>query len=357
MQTIVGVRFKPAGKIYSFRQGQLTIAEGDHVIVETTRGMECGKVVIAPREVPDTSVSPNLRIVHRIADASDLARIDENRARECEARTVCEEKIRELGLKMKLVDVELTFDLSKMLFYFTADGRVDFRQLVRELASVFRTRIELRQIGVRDEAKMMGGMGCCGRPLCCATFLGDFVPVSIRMAKEQNLSLNPTKISGICGRLMCCLKYESDGYGCDGCMRAKKAEYTPAQNDRVVAEDGEGRIVALSEQRRTATILMDDGKTVVAAWEDIARVGGEGSEPRARVAREEPTPREGHARRNGRERRERPAGAKPRERGERREHGDRTECSAKNAGERRRPQSRRRHSRAPRSHQGEATDE
>ena len=357
MQTIVGVRFKPAGKIYSFRQGQLTIAEGDHVIVETTRGMECGKVVIAPREVPDTSVSPNLRIVHRIADASDLARIDENRARECEARTVCEEKIRELGLKMKLVDVELTFDLSKMLFYFTADGRVDFRQLVRELASVFRTRIELRQIGVRDEAKMMGGMGCCGRPLCCATFLGDFVPVSIRMAKEQNLSLNPTKISGICGRLMCCLKYESDGYGCDGCMRAKKVEYTPAQNDRVVAEDGEGRIVALSEQRRTATILMDDGMTVVAAWEDIARVEGEGSEPRARVAREERTPREGHARRNGRERRERPAGAKPRERGERREHGDRTECSAKNAGERRRPQGRRRHSRAPRAHQGEATDE
>jgi len=165
LQTIVGVRFKLAGKIYSFGQGQLTITEGDHVIVETTRGMECGKVVIAPREVPDESVPPNLRIVHRIADASDLARIDENRAREREARSVCEEKIRELGLKMKLVDVELTFDLSKMLFYFTADGRVDFRQLVRELAGVFRTRIELRQIGVRDEAKMMGGMGCCGRPL------------------------------------------------------------------------------------------------------------------------------------------------------------------------------------------------
>ncbi|MFC2316071.1 MAG: stage 0 sporulation family protein, partial [Selenomonas massiliensis] len=152
MQTIVGVRFKSAGKIYSFGQGQLTIAEGDYVIVETTRGMECGKVVIAPREVPDESVPPNLRVVHRIADSSDLARIEENRTREREARTVCEEKIRELGLKMKLVDVELTFDLSKMLFYFTADGRVDFRQLVRELAGVFRTRIELRQIGVRDEA-------------------------------------------------------------------------------------------------------------------------------------------------------------------------------------------------------------
>ena len=241
MQTIVGVRFKSAGKIYSFGKGSLTIAEGDHVIVETARGMECGKVVIAPREVPDESVPPNLRTVHRIADASDLARIEENRAREREACTVCEEKIRELGLKMKLVDVELTFDLSKMLFYFTADGRVDFRQLVRELAGVFRTRIELRQIGVRDEAKMMGGMGCCGRPLCCATFLGDFVPVSIRMAKEQNLSLNPTKISGICGRLMCCLKYESEGYGCGGCMRMKKKEeYVPAQNDRVVADEGVG---------------------------------------------------------------------------------------------------------------------
>ena len=311
MQTIVGVRFKSAGKIYSFGQGQLTIAEGDYVIVETTRGMECGKVVIAPREVPDESVPPNLRVVHRIADSSDLARIEENRTREREARTVCEEKIRELGLKMKLVDVELTFDLSKMLFYFTADGRVDFRQLVRELAGVFRTRIELRQIGVRDEAKMMGGMGCCGRPLCCATFLGDFVPVSIRMAKEQNLSLNPTKISGICGRLMCCLKYESEGYGCGGCMRMKKEEYNPAVNDRVLAEDGEGRVVSIHEQRRTATILMDDGKTVVAAWEDVARaevVEQDGCPNRApqrpHLQRRERMPREAH---DGRERRERPA--------------------------------------------------
>ncbi len=364
MQTIVGVRFKSAGKIYSFGKGSLTIAEGDHVIVETARGMECGKVVVAPREVPDESVPPNLRTVHRIADASDLARIEENRAREREACTVCEEKIRELGLKMKLVDVELTFDLSKMLFYFTADGRVDFRQLVRELAGVFRTRIELRQIGVRDEAKMMGGMGCCGRPLCCATFLGDFVPVSIRMAKEQNLSLNPTKISGICGRLMCCLKYESDGYGCGGCMRMKKAEYTPAQNDRVIAEDAEGRIVAVSEQRRTATILMDDGKTVIAAWEDIARVEGEDGEPRSHVPHEgrPRTPRE-RVPREGRERRERPAGAKPRERGERsergerREQGERAERPSKSAGERRRPQGRRRQNRAPHPQQGEASDE
>ena len=348
MQTIVGVRFKSAGKIYSFGQGRLTIAEGDYVIVETTRGMECGKVVVAPREVPDESVPPNLRIVHRIADASDLTRIEENRAREREARTVCEEKIRELDLKMKLVDVELTFDLSKMLFYFTADGRVDFRQLVRELAGVFRTRIELRQIGVRDEAKMMGGMGCCGRPLCCATFLGDFVPVSIRMAKEQNLSLNPTKISGICGRLMCCLKYESEGYGCGGCMRTKKVEYIPAQNDRVIAEDGEGRVVAVHEQRRTATILMDDGKTVIAAWEDVARVESEERPSGSHMPRRERAPRERMQRepREERARRERPAGGKPRnergERGERSERREHSERAAKNTGERRRSQGGRR---------------
>ena len=354
MQTIVGVRFKSAGKIYSFGLGQLTISEGDYVIVETVRGMECGKVVIAPREVPDESVPSNLRIVHRVADSSDLARIEENHVREREARMVCEEKIRELGLKMKLVDVELTFDLSKMLFYFTADGRVDFRQLVRELAGVFRTRIELRQIGVRDEAKMMGGMGCCGRPLCCATFLGDFVPVSIRMAKEQNLSLNPTKISGICGRLMCCLKYESEGYGCGGCMRTQKVEYTPAQNDRVIAEDGEGRIVALSEQRRTATILMDDGKTVVAAWEDIARAEGQECGERPHTARRERTPRE-RIPREGRERRERPAGAKARhERNERREHGDRTPRSADT---RQRAQGSKRQQRRPRPVRDEAPHE
>ncbi len=357
MQTIVGVRFKAAGKIYSFGQGHLVIAEGDYVIVETVRGMECGKVVIAPREVPDESVPPNLRIVHRIADASDLARIDENHAREREARTVCEEKIRELGLKMKLVDVELTFDLSKMLFYFTADGRVDFRQLVRELAGVFRTRIELRQIGVRDEAKMMGGMGCCGRPLCCATFLGDFVPVSIRMAKEQNLSLNPTKISGICGRLMCCLKYESDGYGCGGCMCSKKAEYTPAQNDRVAAEDGEGRIVAVNEQRRTATILMDDGKTVVSAWDDIVRAEGEGSdgphaqrEGRTRAPREQREPRERRERGNGQKnRRDRSAGA------QHSEQGDRPHSKGGSGG--RRAQGSRRSRRAPRAQQAEEMHE
>ena len=211
-----------------------------------------------------------------------------------------------------------------MTFYFTADGRVDFRQLVRELAGVFRTRIELRQIGVRDEAKMMGGMGCCGRPLCCATFLGDFVPVSIRMAKEQNLSLNPTKTSGICGRLMCCLKYENDGYGCGGCMKEKKEEYTPVQNDRVVAESGEGRVVALNEQRHMATILMDDGKTVVASWDDIAKAdaaegaGGCACPHRLQASAQHTLPKE------QREPRERRSGAKHRrDRSERASDGNR----------------------------------
>ena len=269
MQTVVGVRFKSAGKIYTFGQGRLSLVEGDYVIVETTRGMECGKVVVAPHDVPDEAVPPHLRVVHRRADASDRARVEENRAREIEARTVCEEKIRQLGLKMKLVSVELTFDLSKMLFYFTADGRVDFRQLVRELASVFRTRIELRQIGVRDEAKLMGGMGCCGRPLCCSMFLGDFEPVSIRMAKEQNLSLNPAKISGICGRLMCCLKYESAEYK-KSCP--KRRPKPPKQGSRVASAEGEGKVISLNAQRRTATILLDSHKTLVAAWEDIIAV-------------------------------------------------------------------------------------
>ena len=365
MQTIVGVRFKSAGKIYSFGQGQLTIAEGDYVIVETTRGMECGKVVVPPREVADESVPPNLRIVHRVADASDRARIEENHAREREAHTVCEEKIRELGLRMKLVDVELTFDLSKMLFYFTADGRVDFRQLVRELAGVFRTRIELRQIGVRDEAKMMGGMGCCGRPLCCATFLGDFVPVSIRMAKEQNLSLNPTKISGICGRLMCCLKYESEGYGCGGCMRTKKVEYTPAVSDRVIVEDGGGRIVAVSEQRRTATILMDDGKTVITAWEEVVRAedAEHGATPPQIQERQhtplgerrerERTPRDS---RDGQERRERPA-RRQHERAERAPHeGRENRAGQERPAKNRRPNAKRRQNR-PRPRRDETSHE
>ena len=347
MQTIVGVRFKKAGKIYYFSPGEYELVLGDDVIVETVRGMECGRVVLGVREVEENG-SQVLKTVQRKATEQDLRKVEENHRKEKEAFKVCEKKIKLHGLPMKLVDVECTFDLNKIIFYFTADGRIDFRELVKDLASVFRTRIELRQIGVRDEAKMMGGMGCCGRPLCCATFLGDFVPVSIRMAKEQNLSLNPTKISGICGRLMCCLKYESEGYGCGGCMRTKKVEYTPAVNDRVIAEDGEGRVVAVHEQRRTATILTDDGKTVIAAWEDVARVESEERPSGSHMPRRERAPRERMQRepREERARRERPAGGKPRnergERGERSERREHSERAAKNTGERRRSQGGRR---------------
>ena len=231
METIIGVRFRTAGKIYHFSPGQLTIAKGQHVIVETARGMECGRVVTGPEEIEPAPDAPPLKVIQRIANAHDLQRVEDNRKHEKEARVICKKKIREHGLPMKLVSVEYTFDLNKIIFYFTADGRIDFRDLVKDLASVFRTRIELRQIGVRDEAKMMGGIGCCGRPLCCATFLGDFEPVSIRMAKEQNLSLNPTKISGICGRLMCCLKYESDCY-CGQCPKQVKKIHAAAGRPR-----------------------------------------------------------------------------------------------------------------------------
>ncbi len=212
MTEIIGVRFKNVGKIYYFAPGGLDIKSGESVIVETARGVECGFVVFGNKQAEDSEIVAPLKSVIRIATADDLKQIEKNRLKENEAFGVCEEKIAKLGLKMSLVDVECTFDNSKLLFYFTAENRVDFRELVKELASVFRTRIELRQIGVRDEAKMLGGLGICGRPFCCSSFLGDFQPVSIKMAKEQSLSLNPTKISGTCGRLMCCLKYEQDGY-------------------------------------------------------------------------------------------------------------------------------------------------
>lgn len=210
--TVIGVRFKEAGKIYYFDPGELTITTNDHVIVETARGIEYGNVVVGLKEVDESEVIPPLKKVIRIADDDDDARVEENAFREKEAFDICLEKIAQHNLPMKLIDVEYTFDNSKVIFFFTADGRVDFRELVKDLATIFRTRIELRQIGVRDEAKMLGGIGFCGRELCCHTFLGDFAPVSIKMAKEQSLSLNPSKISGICGRLLCCLKYENDVY-------------------------------------------------------------------------------------------------------------------------------------------------
>ena len=212
MPTVVGIRFKKACKIYYFDPAESGVAKGDHAIVETARGVEYGEVVIGPREVDESSIVPPLKPVMRKATAEDDLKLAENKIREKEAFNICLRKIKNHDLPMRLIDVEFTFDVNKIIFYFTADGRIDFRELVKDLASVFRTRIELRQIGVRDEAKMLGGIGSCGRPLCCATFLGDFEPVSIRMAKDQSLSLNPTKISGICGRLMCCLKYENHMY-------------------------------------------------------------------------------------------------------------------------------------------------
>lgn len=212
MITVVGVRFKKAGKIYYFDPDEWEIEENNRVIVETARGIEFGHVVVGPKEVTEDEIVPPLKKVLRIATEEDVQVHNENKKKAEEAFFICIDKIEEHGLEMKLVDVEYTFDNNKVIFYFTADGRVDFRELVKDLAAIFRTRIELRQIGVRDEAKMLGGLGPCGNSACCTIFLGDFDPVSIKMAKEQGLSLNPTKISGLCGRLMCCLKYEHETY-------------------------------------------------------------------------------------------------------------------------------------------------
>ncbi|MBS4537930.1 stage 0 sporulation family protein [Clostridium sp. D2Q-11] len=212
MIKVVGVRFKKAGKIYYFDPVDIDIKKDEYAIVETARGIEFGHVVVGPKEIKEQEIVAPLKEVIRIATEEDIKRHEENKQKEEEAFEVCGKKIEEHKLQMKLIDVEYTFDNNKVIFYFTADGRVDFRELVKDLASIFRTRIELRQIGVRDEAKMIGGIGPCGISLCCSTFLGEFEPVSIKMAKEQSLSLNPTKISGLCGRLMCCLKYEHETY-------------------------------------------------------------------------------------------------------------------------------------------------
>lgn len=212
MVKVVGIRFKKAGKIYYFDPVNIDVNKGDSVIVETARGIEFGECVTGPKEIGEEEIVSPLKTVIRKATEEDVLRHNENQEKEKDAFNICLDKIQQHKLIMKLIDVEYTFDNNKVIFYFTADGRVDFRELVKDLATVFRTRIELRQIGVRDESKMVGGLGPCGRPLCCSSFLGDFAPVSIKMAKEQNLSLNPTKISGICGRLMCCLNYEQDTY-------------------------------------------------------------------------------------------------------------------------------------------------
>ena len=252
MATVIGVRFRNAGKLYYFDPMDLEPSAGDDVIVETARGQEFGEVVTGPQEVPDEEVLPPLRPVVRIASQEDAQHHRENVSREKEALRICKEKVAEHGLQMKLVSCEYTFDNSKLLFYFTADKRVDFRLLVKDLASVFHMRIELRQIGVRDEARIMGGLGICGRPLCCSRFLGDFHPVSIKMAKEQNLSLNPTKISGACGRLMCCLQYEEDFY-----EKARKA--MPRVGRSVMTPDGEGVVTDVNLLRETVRVRMPKG--------------------------------------------------------------------------------------------------
>lgn len=253
MIKVVGVRFRTAGKIYYFDPEKLEIKLNDHVIVETARGVEYGVVVVVNKEINENEVVSPLKPVMRVATAKDEEQMIKNREKEKEAFSICEEKIRQHELDMKLVDSEYTFDNNKLLFYFTADGRVDFRELVKDLASVFRTRIELRQIGVRDETKVLGGIGICGRELCCKTFLPEFAPVSIKMAKEQSLSLNPTKISGVCGRLMCCLKNEADTY-----------EYLnsrlPGVGEFVTAKDGtRGEVHSVSVLKQLVKILVDVG--------------------------------------------------------------------------------------------------
>lgn len=236
MAEIVGIKFKDVGKVYYFGPNGMTFQKGDKAIVETARGLECGEVATENSDVPDESIVAPLKPVIRHATKEDLATVEQNREKEKKAFQICEEKIARHGLDMKLVDVEYTFDSSKILFYFTADGRVDFRELVKDLAGVFRTRIELRQIGVRDGAKKLGGFGICGRPFCCNTFLGEFQPVSIKMAKEQGMSLNPVKISGTCGRLMCCLKYEQDMY--EHLLR-----HTPKVGAIVETVEGRGTVI------------------------------------------------------------------------------------------------------------------
>ncbi|WP_088043521.1 stage 0 sporulation family protein [Bacillus sp. EAC] len=267
MYEVVGVRFKKAGKIYYFDPNGLTILKDTFVIVETVRGIEFGKVVVPNKKVGENDVVLPLKKVMRLADEHDRTIVDENKQSAKEAYEVCSSKVMQHELDMKLVDVEYTFDRNKVIFYFTADGRIDFRELVKDLAAVFRTRIELRQIGVRDEAKMLGGIGPCGRMLCCSTFLGDFEPVSIKMAKDQNLSLNPAKISGLCGRLMCCLKYENDEY------EAAK-EQLPDLEDIIETTEGPGRVVGLNILERVIQVeLIKKERVVEYTLDDLIHEG------------------------------------------------------------------------------------
>ena len=271
MATVIAVRFQKAGKLYYFDPAGIWANPGDHVIVETVRGVELGEVITSAREVPDEAIVAPLKNVLRLATEDDLRRAEANAKNEKMAFDLCLEKIAARKLEMKLISVEYTFDNSKVIFYFTANGRVDFRELVKDLAAVLKTRIELRQIGVRDEAKMLGGLGSCGRPICCGTFLGDFQPVSIKMAKEQNLSLNPTKISGQCGRLMCCLKYEQDYY-------EETLKKLPKVGKEVLTPDGVGNIVEINvlRERVKVKLRLSDDTFDVREYpiDDVKRVEG-----------------------------------------------------------------------------------
>lgn len=262
MAIVIGVRFKSAGKVYYFDPAQLEVQLGDRVIVETANGTEMGEVVMAAKEVAEESITQPLKRAVRLATAQDDQRAQENRAFEEKALGICEQKIAQLGLDMKLVGCEYAFDRTKIIFYFTSGGRVDFRELVKILAQVFRIRIELRQIGVRDEAKMLGGLGSCGNEVCCRRFLGDFQPVTIRMAREQGLSLNPTKISGLCGRLMCCLKYEQDTYEA---VRKKM----PKVGKTVITPDGEGTVVEINVI--TETVRVNTGEVREYPMDQVTR--------------------------------------------------------------------------------------
>ena len=259
MTKVIGVRFRQAGKVYFFSPGKLHVKQGDKVIVETARGVAFGRVVTGPKDVKDEEITQPLKSVIRIATEEDKRNEEKNREKEKEAFDICLEKIRKHELDMKLINAEYTFDGNKVLFYFTADGRIDFRELVKDLAAVFRTRIELRQIGVRDETKIRGGIGICGRPLCCHTYLSDFAPVSIKMAKEQNLSLNPTKISGVCGRLMCCLTNEEETY-------EELNSRLPAIGDTVTTIEGlKGEVQSVSVLRQLVKVVVsldDDEKEI-----------------------------------------------------------------------------------------------
>ena len=271
MIKVIGVRFKKAGKIYYFSPADLNIEKGNYVIVETARGIEFGECVVGIKEIKEEEIVSTLKSVIRIADEKDINKHKENKDKEKKALDICLKKIQEHKLDMKLIDVEYTFDNNKVIFYFTADGRVDFRELVKDLATIFKTRIELRQIGVRDEAKMIGGLGPCGRPMCCSTFLGDFASVSIKMAKEQNLSLNPTKISGICGRLMCCLNYEQNTY-------EDIRKRLPKVGAIVNTEEGTGPVVGNSIVKELVKVKLKKGdEEVVEEFKitDIELVSGE----------------------------------------------------------------------------------